>query len=246
MVLPGVRIASVRRSRVHASSAVAVIVVGLLVASACSSDDDDDGTATSTTRASTSTSSDDERPPTTTAPSTTTATATAPCPPLDGATTDATAERSDDGDAACSRNVDLATGDCTDSVAFTFDVTGADAPGYRVEYVPGPITQDGSGEPVTVAGSAYLSVRFEPAYGYDFDTGEATYTGPDRVSSPGALLREGGRADRRLRGGPELGHRRRPAAAVHGHDHRERVDTHRHDRDALTAPDAATFSGSRG
>ena len=79
----------------------------------------------------------------------------------------------------------LSTGDCTDSVAFTFDAAGADAPGYRVEYVPGPITQDGSGEPVAVAGGAYLSVRFEPAYGYDFENGMTTYTGPKRIAATG-------------------------------------------------------------
>jgi hypothetical protein len=39
-----------------------------------------------------------------------------------------------------------------------------------------------------VAGSAYLSVRFEPAYGFNFETGEDTYTGPDRISSPGAFF----------------------------------------------------------
>ena len=82
----------------------------------------------------------------------------------------------------------LATGDCTDAVTFTFDALAADAPGYRVEYQPGPITQDASGEPVTVAGGAYLVVRFEPAYGFDFESGQDTYTGPSRVTAPGSFF----------------------------------------------------------
>ena len=159
-----------RRSRSNLVT-VAVIVVGLLVASACSSDDDDDD-ATSThagvharPRATPETTDDhvgldDDRDHDRAVPAA--RRRDDGCDP----------ERSDDGERPAHGTSTLTTGDCTDSVAFTFDVTGADAPGYRVEYVPGPFTQDGSGEPVTIAGGAFVSVRFEPAYGYDFDTGE--------------------------------------------------------------------------
>jgi hypothetical protein len=160
-----------------------VLVLGLLLA-ACGSDDDDSDSAASTSRPSSSTTS--SAATSTTSDATTTVPAE-PCPPLAGGTTGPT-EHATTSATALLRDVQLTTGDCTDSVAFTFDASGPDAPGYRIEYVPGPITQDASGEPVTVAGGAYLSVRFEPAYGFDFETGEDTYPGPGRVSSPGALF----------------------------------------------------------
>ena len=171
-----------RRSSVIFRASI-LVAAGLLLLAACSSDDDSGG-ATSTTRAS---STSTTRPTTTTTAAETTTNPTDPCPPLPGGTTNPTDSATTSATALLT-DVQLTTGDCTDSVAFTFTVTGADAPGYHVEYVPGPITQDASGEPVTVAGGAYLSVRFEPAYGYDFNTGEDTYTGPDRISSPGAFF----------------------------------------------------------
>jgi hypothetical protein len=183
IVSPGVTIVAVRRTPVIVRAA-GLLAAGLLLLAACGSDDDSDD-ATSTTRSSTSTST--MRATTTTTPAATTTNPTDPCPPLPGATTNPTDSVTTSATALLT-DVQLATGDCTDSVSFTFTVTGADAPGYHVAYVPGPITQDASGEPVTVAGGAYLSVRFEPAYGYDFNTGEDTYTGPDRVSAPGAFF----------------------------------------------------------
>jgi hypothetical protein len=66
-----------------------------------------------------------------------------------------------------------------DRVTFTFE---GDLPGYRVGYVERPITEDGSGEEVTVDGGAVLGVRFEPASGFDL-TGEGrqVFTGPTRL-----------------------------------------------------------------
>lgn len=57
-------------------------------------------------------------------------------------------------------------------------------PGYRVEYLEPPITEDGSGAEVEVAGGAFVSVRMEPASGFDLNTGEGevVYTGPRRIS----------------------------------------------------------------
>ncbi|GIU87154.1 MAG: hypothetical protein KatS3mg009_1669 [Acidimicrobiia bacterium] len=54
-------------------------------------------------------------------------------------------------------------------------------PGYRVEYQPGPFTRDASGEPVTVAGTAFLVVRLEPAYTYDLEAAEEST--PARATS---------------------------------------------------------------
>ena len=48
-----------------------------------------------------------------------------------------------------------------DRVVFEFE--GSALPGYHVEYVDKPVRRCGSGEPVVVAGDAWLLVRFDPA-----------------------------------------------------------------------------------
>lgn len=63
----------------------------------------------------------------------------------------------------------------------TFEFTGASRPGYRIQWVDGPITADGSGEPVEVAGDAYLEVIMQPASGFDMETGVPTYSKADRI-----------------------------------------------------------------
>ncbi|MCU1454448.1 MAG: uncharacterized protein JWN46_2594 [Acidimicrobiales bacterium] len=67
-----------------------------------------------------------------------------------------------------------------DRIVFQF--TGAATPGYRVRWVPGPITTDGSGQPVVVKGRALLEIILDPASGVDMATGKPTYVGPDRVA----------------------------------------------------------------
>jgi hypothetical protein len=73
-----------------------------------------------------------------------------------------------------------------DRVVFQF--RGDELPGYRVEYVEPPLKEDGSGEPVDVAGSAFVVVRMEPASGFDLNSGEGelVYKGPKRL--PGASV----------------------------------------------------------
>jgi hypothetical protein len=75
---------------------------------------------------------------------------------------------------------------CADRVVFEF--RGAAAPGYTVEYQPGPFTAGESEQPLTVAGNAFLVVRLEPASGVDLTSpsAEPTYTGP-AVLSPSGL-----------------------------------------------------------
>ena len=75
--------------------------------------------------------------------------------------------------------------DCRDSVTFTFRTGAVAPPSCQVEYRPGPFSQDGSGAPLTVAGAAFVVVRCFPAYGYDYETGQTTYTGPKRISPTG-------------------------------------------------------------
>jgi hypothetical protein len=74
-----------------------------------------------------------------------------------------------------------------DRVVFQFRDEGL--PGYRVEYVPPPLKEDGSGNPVDVAGSAFVVVRMEPASGFDLNTGEGelVYKGPKRLPGTGVV-----------------------------------------------------------
>jgi len=58
---------------------------------------------------------------------------------------------------------------CYDRVVFTLGGTAVAQPGWRVEYVSPP-TSDGSGDPVAVAGSAFLRVVITNA-GTPPDTG---------------------------------------------------------------------------
>lgn len=48
-----------------------------------------------------------------------------------------------------------------------FEFTGDSVPGYRVEYTKSPVQRCGSGDPVSVAGTGRLIVRFEPAQAHD-------------------------------------------------------------------------------
>jgi len=54
-----------------------------------------------------------------------------------------------------------------DRVVFEFTGGGDSVPGYRVEYTTKPVQRCGSGDPVTVAGTGRLIVRFEPAQAHD-------------------------------------------------------------------------------
>jgi len=87
--------------------------------------------------------------------------------------------------AALLTKVAVTTEGCRDSVTFTFKPSASAVPGCKVQYKPGPFSQDGSGQPVAVAGSAFVSVRCAPAYGYDFTSGTTTYTGPKHITPTG-------------------------------------------------------------
>jgi hypothetical protein len=166
----------------------ALFVAGLvatLALAACGGDDDSAASSSSSTsHASTTTTVTTSSGGGGTA-STQPPPATASCPPLAGGSTAATNGANASGTANLTA-VTLDRGDCTDRVVFGFTATTGDSPGYKVEYQPGPITQDASGQPVSVAGGGYLVVRFEPAYGFDFNTGQQTYTGPNRLDVTGA------------------------------------------------------------
>ncbi|MGY2003713.1 AMIN-like domain-containing (lipo)protein [Blastococcus sp. SYSU DS1024] len=73
---------------------------------------------------------------------------------------------------------------------FVLEFEGEEVPSYRVGYVEPPITEDGSGRQVGVAGSAFLEVRVSPASGVDLsgDEPRETYPGRDQITAPGGQV----------------------------------------------------------
>lgn len=69
-----------------------------------------------------------------------------------------------------------------DRVVFEFETA---VPGYAVGYHQGELTEDGSGNPVAVAGGHILLVRMENAGGADLSgsTLRETYKGPPRITT---------------------------------------------------------------
>ncbi|MGI8685039.1 MAG: AMIN-like domain-containing (lipo)protein [Acidimicrobiales bacterium] len=70
-------------------------------------------------------------------------------------------------------------------VVFEFE---PNLPAYRIDYIERPITEDGSGNEVAVAGEAVLEVRFDDASGARIEGEKVilTYKGPKRVPATGA------------------------------------------------------------
>lgn len=165
-----------------------IVIAGsclVFLLSACGSDKKNATPRTTTTTASTTstpvTASTSTTGPVVTAATTTTTTAVA-CPNTGStiATSTVTGQP-----AALLAKVGVTTSGCRDSVTFTFEKSGTAVPSCKVEYKAGPFVQDGSGKPVAVAGSAFLTVRCQPAYGYDFVAGAPTYTGSKRITPSG-------------------------------------------------------------
>jgi hypothetical protein len=75
---------------------------------------------------------------------------------------------------------------CADRVSFDFTTEENGKPKCSIFYDNPPFTEDASGAPVTVSGSAFVRVRCEPAYGYDYaNNGAPTYTGPKQIMASG-------------------------------------------------------------
>lgn len=68
-----------------------------------------------------------------------------------------------------------------------FEFEGDSMPGYRVQWIDGPVLADGSGEPVDVTGEAFLEMVMEPASGVDLSAPQLSivYDGPDRIPVAG-------------------------------------------------------------
>ena len=80
--------------------------------------------------------------------------------------------------------------DCYERVTFEFKPQRGepDGPvGWKAAYDPGPITEDGSGHPVPIKGTAFLVVRLTGS-GADLsqEAAPATYTGPPSLEAAGA------------------------------------------------------------
>jgi hypothetical protein len=139
----------------------ALVALLLIVAAGCSGGSDYGGTRSTTTTTSGGTD------------------------PLAGASTNPVTTTVAGRETALLEDVDLARHEGYDRVVFRFKKA---VPGYRVAYVEPPLTEDGSGAPVKVDGTAFVSVRMEPASGFDLNTGEGVlvYKGPRRISGEDA------------------------------------------------------------
>lgn len=65
-----------------------------------------------------------------------------------------------------------------------FEFMGDSVPGYHVQYTTGPVQRCGSGDPVAVAGTGRLLIRFEPAQAHD-EQGNPTPPIVERHRAPG-------------------------------------------------------------
>lgn len=171
---------------------VAAAVVSLLGPLAACSDDDStstEGTAASSTTAPGATSSTAGSSTSGAGPSSSSTTGeTTPEPtvdgidPMDGAGLDPVSGEGSGGGVSFLSDVRAARHEGYDRVVFEFENS---LPGYDVGYQDPPIIADGSGEEVTIEGSAFLVVRMEPASAVDMEGEELreVYTGPNRVTA---------------------------------------------------------------
>jgi hypothetical protein len=82
-------------------------------------------------------------------------------------------------------NVSMEAEECTDKVVFDFEDA---VPGYRVSYQPGSTAkiEDGSGNPIAIAGADFLVVKLMPAMTAKIEGEDVTptYTGPKSINPP--------------------------------------------------------------
>jgi hypothetical protein len=92
-------------------------------------------------------------------------------------------------------DVEIETEDCVERVTFKFEESEP-GPGYDVSYQPPEVAkiEDGSGDPLAVAGADFLVVRMFPAMTakIDGEDVEPTYDGPRNIPAPveATMLRE--------------------------------------------------------
>lgn len=173
------------RGRRSGSAAGAAALV-LLALAACGGD----GESAPTTTAAETTTTTETAPETTTTPETTEPETEAPPqgPPFrqqkaSGSSTGATT--GSPSGLALLADVRLVSRPRFDRIVFEFRPGGV--PNYQIDYVQPPITSNPGGAAVSVGGEAFLSIRLEPASGFDLagDAGQV-YQGPLRLSGEDA------------------------------------------------------------
>lgn len=163
-----------------------MLSLALLGLAGCGGDEPDDLAVDDTTSTSESTSTTTGAPSTTSAPEPATTVATGN--EFEGSTSATSTPAPPDLTIALLNAVEVDGGEGVDRVSFTFE---RGIPGYDVSYIDPPVRQDGSGNEVEVDGTAFLSVRFAPASGFDsLETFEPTYTGPPEVRGDAEVVTE--------------------------------------------------------
>jgi hypothetical protein len=160
---------------------LAALALALLTLAACGGGDEttEPGATTVTTTVEVTTT----EPVTTTVPPTTTEPATPPGPAFSTAPARAAA-----GSTRLGLLTDVRLGTHEGYERIVFEFLPGSRPGYRVRFVRPPIVEDASGMEVDVDGEAFLSIRIEPASGFDLtgDLGEV-YVGPTRIDGDGMV-----------------------------------------------------------
>ena len=113
-------------------------------------------------------------------------TPTTECEPVSGATLEKKlSPATQDRETMFLTDVEVEIEDCVERVTFKFKES---EPGYDVSYQPPEVAkiQDGSGDPVAVAGGDFLVVRMFPAMTAEIDGEDVkpTYTGPRNIPAP--------------------------------------------------------------
>lgn len=109
---------------------------------------------------------------------------------MEGAATTPVSVPWSDSPKAALKSIRVASHEGSDRVVFEFD--GA-MPGYLVQYVPGPLTEDPSDNPIALKGDKILLVTMSQASmtkeGAD-GAYEMVYNGPNRIDGPGNSVAE--------------------------------------------------------
>lgn len=110
-------------------------------------------------------------------------------PSLDGAATTPVSVPFPAQETSLLKSVRVAGHDGFDRVVFEFD---GKVPGYVVQYVPGPLTEDPSDRTVSLKGNTILLVTMNPASGVNLSgvDYEEVYSGPQRIDGPGSPIEE--------------------------------------------------------
>jgi hypothetical protein len=162
----------------------AIVATGLALTMTLAGCSSDDGAKTApTTSSSTSSTSS------TTVSSTTTTTTTAPCNFTGTTTPQQNALASE---VQYLTDVTAVSNGCVDVLTFTFRGSTTVEPSYQISYEPGPFTNT-AGQAVRPAGTAFLKIRFEPAWIADLSQEGApkTYTGPTAITPAGTHVVRG-------------------------------------------------------